>query len=76
MWQGVQKALNRGEAYHKLKRAVFHAHQGSLESKQNWNNISGVNLLTQVEKLEEAEVIKSISPIAWRHVNLLGRFEF
>jgi len=21
-------------------------------------------------------VIKSISPIAWRHVNLLGRFEF
>ncbi len=36
-------------------------------------------LLTQaekVEKLEEAEVIKGISPIAWRYVNLLGRFEF
>jgi hypothetical protein len=27
-------------------------------------------------QFEEAEVIKGISPIAWRHVNLLGRFEF
>ncbi|KAF5430592.1 hypothetical protein C5S42_00165 [Candidatus Methanomarinus sp.] len=27
-------------------------------------------------KFQKAEVIKSISPIAWRHVNLLGRFEF
>jgi hypothetical protein len=70
----------------------------SSVSKQNWNNISGVNvlgfspnciifyntfilsaLLTQAEKaerVEEAKVIKGISPIAWRHVNLLGRFEF
>jgi TnpA family transposase len=40
--QNVQKALNRGEAYHKLKRAVFHAHQGKFrvktELEQNiWN---------------------------------------
>jgi TnpA family transposase len=40
--QGVQKALNRGEAYHRLKRAVFHAHQGNFrvktELEQNiWN---------------------------------------
>jgi TnpA family transposase len=40
--QGVQKALNRGEAYHRLKRAVFHAHQGKFrvktELEQNiWN---------------------------------------
>jgi TnpA family transposase len=40
--QGIQKALNRGEAYHKLKRAVFHAHQGKFrvktELEQNiWN---------------------------------------
>lgn len=40
--QSVQKALNRGEAYHKLKRAVFHAHQGKFrvktELEQNiWN---------------------------------------
>jgi TnpA family transposase len=40
--QGIQKALNRGEAYHKLKRAVFHVHQGKFrvktELEQNiWN---------------------------------------
>ena len=34
------------------------------------------NRLEKAEKLEEAEAIKGISPIAWRHVNLLGRFEF
>jgi hypothetical protein len=36
-------------------------------------------LMAQAEKtgeFKEAEVIKVISPIAWRHVNLLGRFEF
>ncbi len=36
-------------------------------------------LLTAVEKAgksEDAEVIKRISPIAWQHVNFLGRFEF
>ena len=31
--QSVQKALNRGEAYHKLKRAVFHANQGKFRVK-------------------------------------------
>jgi TnpA family transposase len=40
--QGVQKALNRGEAYHRLKREVFHAHHGKFrvktELEQNiWN---------------------------------------
>jgi TnpA family transposase len=40
--QSVEKALNRGEAYNRLKRAVFHAHQGKLrvktELEQNiWN---------------------------------------
>jgi hypothetical protein len=27
-------------------------------------------------KTEEVEAIKRISPVAWRHVNLIGRFEF
>jgi hypothetical protein len=27
-------------------------------------------------RTEEAEVIKRISPVAWRHVNLIGKFEF
>jgi TnpA family transposase len=98
MRQSVQKALNRGEAYHKLKRAVFHANQGKFrvktELEQNiWsectrflaNSIIFCNalilsaLLIQSEKaemLEETNIIKHISPIAWRHVNFLGRFEF
>lgn len=36
-------------------------------------------LLIQAEKmgkLEEANLIKRISLIAWRHVNFLGRFDF
>jgi TnpA family transposase len=36
-------------------------------------------LLTEAEnadKNEEAEIIKRVSPIAWRHINLYGRFEF
>jgi len=43
MRQGVQKALNRGEAYHKLKRAVFHVHQGKFRVKTELD-ISGVNV--------------------------------
>jgi hypothetical protein len=50
--------------------------QGRLLLKST--TISVFSLLTAVEKAEknkEAEVIKCISPIAWRHVNFLGRFE-
>jgi TnpA family transposase len=96
--QSVQKALNRGEAYHKLKRAVFHVNQGKFrvktELEQNiWsectrflaNSIIFCNayilsaLLIQAEKegkIEEASIIKRISPVAWRHVGFLGKFEF
>jgi TnpA family transposase len=96
--QSVQKALNRGEAYHRLKRAVFHENEGKFrvktELEQNiWNDCARFltnciifynayilsALLTQAEKAgktEEAKIIKRISPIAWRHVNFLGRFVF
>lgn len=96
--QSVQKALNRGEAYHRLKRAVFHENEGKFrvktELEQNiWNECARFltnciifynayilsALLTQAEKAgrtEEAEIIKHISPVAWRHVNFLGRFVF
>jgi hypothetical protein len=96
--QGVQKALNRGEAYHRLKRAVFHDNQGKFrvrtELEQHiWsectrfitNSMIFCNayilsaLYTAAEKagrLEEAGTIARISPIAWRHINLRGRFEF
>ena len=96
--QNVQKALNRGEAYHRLKRAVFHLHQGKFRVKteleqQIWSDCTRFltnciiyynayllsELLTQKEqegKQTEADIIKRISPVAWRHVSLIGKFEF
>ncbi len=96
--QSVQKALNRGESYNRLKRAVFHANQGKFRVKTEleqhiWSECTRFlanciifynayllsTLLTQKEqegKKAEAEIIKHISPVAWRHVNFLGRFEF
>ena len=37
--QSVQKALNRGELYHRLKRAVFYAHNGKLRAKSEYEQI-------------------------------------
>jgi TnpA family transposase len=96
--QNVQKALNRGEAYHKLRRAVAYAHFGKFRVKteleqQVWNECSRLiancilfynasilsKLLEQQERMhydEEARVIKHISPVAWRHINLYGHYEF
>lgn len=96
--QHVQKALNRGEAYHKLKRAVFHDNQGKFrvrtELEQNiWSEcarfVTGTIIFCnayilsalydsaiKAENYEEAVVIKRISPVAWRHINFRGRFEF
>lgn len=95
--QGVQKALNRGEAYHRLKRR-FDENEGKFrvktELEQNiWNECArfltnciifyNAYLLSallieaeKADKAEEVEIIKHISPVAWRHVNLIGRFEF
>ena len=28
------------------------------------------------ERHEEASIIKKISPVAWRHINLYGKYEF
>jgi TnpA family transposase len=96
--QSVQKALNRGEAYHRLKREVFHAHQGKFRVKTEleqhiWDECARFltnciilynayilsALLAQKEaakRQEEADIISRISPVAWRHVNLIGKFEF
>jgi TnpA family transposase len=94
--QSVQKALNRGEAYHRLKREVFHAHQGKFRVKTEleqhiWDDCARIltnciifynasllsALLTQKEVAatqEEADIIAHVSPVAWRHVNLIGKF--
>jgi len=96
--QNVQRALNRGESYHKLKKAVFYANFGKFRVKteleqQIWsectrliaNSIIFYNafILSKllehteaIERNEEANIIKRVSPVAWRHINLYGRYEF
>nr|BFD33544.1 hypothetical protein GTC16762_31630 [Pigmentibacter ruber] len=91
--QGVQKALNRVESYHQLKRAVGYANFGKLkfkteEEQQVWDacarfitlciiyyNESIFSNLMAHGKWNE-DIIKSMSPVAWQHINLFGRFEF
>lgn len=96
--QSVQKALNRGEAYHRFRRAIAYVNSGKFRVKteaeqQIWNECSrlianaviyyNTALLSRVyegkradDDYEAIEIIKGVSPIAWQHVNLFGRFEF
>lgn len=94
----IQKALNRTESYHKLRRAIAIANGGKLRfrtqtEQEIWNECSRLianciihynaailsNLLDKYESTtgtESTEWIKQISPVAWQHVNLYGRYEF
>ena len=96
--QAVQKALNRGEAYHRLRRAIAYVNGGKLRvhteaEQQLWNECSrlianaiihyNTALLSRVHEQKRAagdhaamELIASMSPVAWQHVNLFGSFEF
>jgi TnpA family transposase len=96
--QSVQKALNRGEAYHRFRRAIAYVNSGKLRvrteaEQQIWNECSrlianaviyyNAAITSRVLKQKEAEgdqkaveVLIGISPVAWQHVNLFGRFEF
>ena len=96
--QAVQKALNRGEAYHRFRRAVAYVNGGKFRVKtegeqQLWNECSrlisnaviyyNTLLLSRVYEQKQAAddpealaIIKGISPVAWQHINLFGRFEF
>ena len=96
--KNVQKALNRGESYHKLRKAVSYANFGKLRFKteqeqQIWGACSRLisnciiyynasilsNLLDYGKNSGSSQVIdmlKRVSPVAWLHVNLYGRYEF
>ena len=96
--QSVQKALNRGEAYHRLRRAVAFVNGGKFSvqteaEQQVWNECSrlitnaviyyNTALLSRVyEQKQEVndqaamDAIKGMSPVAWQHVHLIGKFEF
>jgi TnpA family transposase len=96
--RNVQRALNRGESYHQLRRAVSYANDGKLRLKteyeqQLWEECSRLvthciiyynatilsNLLAHKEGMGDhrgAELLKHVSPVAWQHINLHGRYEF
>lgn len=95
--QNVQRALNRGESYHQLRRAISHANFGKLRFKseleqQIWSECGrliancilyyNASILSNVLAYRESigdiqgvEVLKQISPVAWQHINLYGRYE-
>jgi TnpA family transposase len=96
--QNVHRVLNRGEAYHQLRRAIPHANQGKFRVKteheqQIWSECSRLiansiifynafilsELLTHLMAKQKdglVDIVKRVSPVAWRHVNLGGRFKF
>ncbi|EDT41561.1 Transposase and inactivated derivatives TnpA family-like protein [Burkholderia ambifaria MEX-5] len=96
--QSIQKTLNRGEAYHRLRRAVAFVNGGKLRvyteaEQQLWNECAclianatihyNTALLSRLHEHkramgDEAEMafIASMSPVAWRYVNLFGAMDF
>ena len=91
-------ALNRGESYPKLRRAVSHANFGKLRFKteheqQIWGECARLitnciiyynalllsNLLDckkAASDIQGTSLLKQVSPFAWQHINLYGRYEF
>ena len=93
--KNVQRALNRGESYHQLRRAVSYANFGKLRFRSEddqhlWHECSrlitnciifyNMTLLSQLwahkEATQDMTHIAQISPVAWQHINLYGRYEF
>ena len=90
--QNVQRALNRGENYHQLRRAVAYANFGKLRFKTEpecsrlltnciiyYNAAILSKLLAHKEATGDtqgAALLKQVAPVAWQHINLQGRYEF
>jgi len=96
--QNVQRAVNRGENYHQLRRAVSYANFGKLRFRTEyeqllWSECSrlianciiyyNATILSHLLAHKEntgykcgADLVKEVSPVAWQHINLYGRYEF
>jgi TnpA family transposase len=96
--RNVQRALNRGENYHQLRRAVSYANFGKLRFKteqeqQLWGECArlltncmiyfNAMLLSQLWErkayngdLQGTALLSQVSPVAWQHINVYGRYEF
>lgn len=96
--RNVQRALNRGESYHKLRRAVAYANAGRMRvrtdvEQQIWSECSrllancviysNASILSEFlerkerrNETEQADQMKHISPVSWKHVNFYGEYTF
>jgi TnpA family transposase len=96
--RNVQRAMNRSESYHQLRRAVSYANYGKLRVKteyeqQLWEACSRLvtnciiyynatilsSLLSYKERTGDSQgaaLLQQVSPVAWQHINLHGRYEF
>lgn len=94
----VQSALNRGESYHQLRRAIasINGNQfrgGNDYQIEQWNDCARVianciiyynsallsGLIKQFEAKNEpkvVEMISNLSPVAWSHIQLAGKYSF
>lgn len=88
--RNVETALNRGENYHQLRRAVSYANFGKLRfhteyEQKLWGECS--RLITNCVIYYNAVILSHlwqrnynnaflVSPVAWQHINFYGRYEF
>jgi len=93
--QSVRAALNRGESYHQLYKAIAHVNGGRFRGGSEleieiWSECTRLvasaviyynayilsSLLENAQTQAEIDFIIQLSPIAWSHINFLGRYEF
>lgn len=95
--QSVQGALNRGEAYHQLRRHISLIHGKNFRGTNDreitvWNECArllanatiyyNASILTKLMEyherhgdIEQANLIKQFSPVAWTHINFYDRYD-
>jgi TnpA family transposase len=94
----VQRALNRGEAFHQLRSALMKISgkqlQGRTEFELAISNEANrflacciiyyncvllsflLGYLDQKKDKDLYELITRLSPVAWQHINMIGKFQF
>jgi TnpA family transposase len=93
--QSVRMALNRGESYHQIYKAISYINGGRFRGNsereiETWGDCTRLLasaiiyynaytlslLLEQAKNKEERDFISQLSPIAWSHINFLGKYDF
>ena len=94
----VQRALNRGEAFHQLRAALMAISGKHLQGRTDYelaisnecNRLLAIciiyyncvllsfliNSLDKKKDKELYELITRLSPVAWQHINMIGKFQF